>query len=114
MSKAITTVTTVYLKPHKDSPELPCAASALPDMSVRHRCVGYFRSDKTAMLCVLHNMGDIHENGYYNYAVIERLGEGLYPHPEHVQWFKWDDELNGFIDCETPKGYENVTNFGIG
>jgi hypothetical protein len=43
------------------------------------RCVGYFETYSEALECVQNNSLDIAENGYYPYAVVERIRPGLYP-----------------------------------
>ena len=42
------------------------------------RTVGWFPTKKDAMKCVLENWGDIYEDGWYPYAVIEDVQPGLY------------------------------------
>jgi hypothetical protein len=55
----------------------------------RSRCVGFYPDIENANLCITQNWGDIHENGYYNYAVIECFGIGLYPHAKKEVWYRW-------------------------
>jgi len=86
----------------------------------RDRCVGFFFSLNAAKLCVLNDYGDLNEAGYYNYLVIERLSEGLYPgcgrsdEEQSEWWFKRDYELNKWVPCLKPKSMMGVISFGIG
>ena len=52
------------------------------------RTVGYYKSYSDAYNCCKHNRGDIFEDGYYNYAVVTFVEEGLYPDKCEQQWFK--------------------------
>ncbi len=54
------------------------------------RTWGYFFNFEDAEMAVLHNHTDMFEQGYYNYAVIEELPEGLLPVPEHEYWYQAD------------------------
>lgn len=70
---------------------------------IRERCPGYYRHIETAINRVLVNAGDMFERGYYNYALILKLDQGLYPQGEEVYWFKYGSE--GDIDyCSRPEG----------
>ena len=61
------------------------------------RTVGYYVSYGEAYDCCKFNRCDIFEDGYYNYAVITFVKEGLYPDTEEQQWFKRNH--NGTIDA---------------
>ena len=52
------------------------------------RCVGFVRHYSTAHKQIMRNACDIFEDGYYRYAVIVKIGPGLYPDVEEVQWFE--------------------------
>lgn len=52
------------------------------------RTVGYFKSYGDAYNRCIENVCDIFEDGYYNYAVITFVEEGLYPNATEQQWFK--------------------------
>lgn len=52
------------------------------------RTVGYFTSYGEAYDCCKFNKCDIFEDGFYNYAVITYIGEGLYADNAEQQWFK--------------------------
>ena len=76
------------------------------------RCVGYFNSYEEAEEIVTGNYGDLYEEGYYQYAVIENIPEGLYQYDFEPVFFKWD---NGeFKKCDRPEGLENICGLSIG
>jgi hypothetical protein len=77
------------------------------------RTVGWFQSFKLADICVTRNYGDIWE-GNYNYAVIEELEWGLYPHPLSEQWYKFNKEKQEYEKTEKPEQFKNIVNFSIG
>ncbi len=100
MSK-IYTVTTCYFN-HKNIGELQL---------VTERCVGFYHDLERALECVENNWGDIHE-GNFNYVVIEKIGDGLYPTVEEFLWFKWND--GKYEQSCVPLGFECVRGYGIG
>ena len=61
------------------------------------RTVGYYISYGEAYDCCKFNRCDIFEDGYYNYAVITAIEEGLYATQTEQQWFKRNH--NGAIDA---------------
>ena len=61
------------------------------------RTVGYYTSYGEAYDCCKFNRCDIFEDGYYNYAVITAIEEGLYATQAEQQWFKRNH--NGAIDA---------------
>ncbi len=56
------------------------------------RCWGWFSDYATAEKAVLANWTDMFEDGYYDFAVIEEVKEGLcvYCPPEKCRWFYAD------------------------
>ena len=54
------------------------------------RTVGYYKDYDKAFDACRNNICDIFEDGYYNYAVITFLEEGLYPDGAEQQWFKFN------------------------
>lgn len=59
------------------------------------RTVGYYKKYDKALSTVVYNICDIFENGYYQYALISRLSEGLYPTPIFKKYFKY---TNGHVE----------------
>lgn len=80
------------------------------------RVVGYFFSFEEAEEAVLNNWGDLYEDGYYEYAVIEGLEDGLYSVDLHPQFYKWegDKETGGYKKIERPEFTKRFTGFTIG
>lgn len=80
----------------------------------RSRCVGYFSDVEAAKKVVYNNYGDIHEAGYYNYCVIERIEEGLYQFDTNPLWYEWSKSKGGFVDCLAPLAAKHTIGFSIG
>lgn len=72
------------------------------DVIPHDRAPGYFRKLDEAFECISRNRGDIFEDGYYNYAVIERIGQGLYPQVQEIQWFYYDRIDHSILTVERP------------
>lgn len=68
--------------------------------------VGFFGNYEKAEYAITWNIGDIYENGYYPFAIIEKLEEGTYPIPLEETWFKWYDDV-GYVVIDKPK-YEDM------
>ena len=81
------------------------------------RVVGYFEDLETAKKCVKENWGDIYEDGYYKYAVIEDVEDGLYRSAESKpQFYKWvgDIKTGGYRPIKRPRALKNIFGFTIG
>ena len=77
------------------------------------RCWGYYHN-KNDCIKVLHdNITDIHEY-YYNYAVIEKINEGLYSLPIEREFFEYKKNLSGFFEIEEPEWAKSHSIFAIG
>ena len=72
-----------------------CTQQPHNEMSVGHRIVGCFENFLLARTCVLENLGDIYENGYYEHAIIEELPFRLYPIPEQQFYYHWETDQSG-------------------
>ncbi len=81
-----------------------------------YRVVGFFEDFATAEKCVLENWGDIYENGYYKYAVIEALEPGLYSTCLTPIFYKWegDPKTGGYKRIKRPAITKGLTGFTIG
>ena len=51
------------------------------------RCWGFYTKKSKAIRAVEENWSDINEYGYYQYAVIETVEEGLNNYDLHPMWF---------------------------
>ena len=70
------------------------------------RPVGYFKDYKEAELRVEGNSFDIFECGYYKYAAIIQISEGLYPATEEVQWFEYCKITDNVVKCKKPSNID--------
>lgn len=77
------------------------------------RTVGYFEDLETARQCIEENWGDIYEDGYYKYAVIEDVEPGLYMSGSATPiFFKWID--GKYQEIEKPAELKGIVGFTIG
>ncbi len=60
-----------------------------------NRTVGYYKKYDKALSAVVYNICDIFEDGYYQYALISKLSEGLYPTLTFKKYFKYTD---GYVE----------------
>ena len=80
-----------------------------------YRCVGYVSELKDAIEIVKNNSGDLNEAGYYPYAVIENIEEGIYQYDQDPLWFKYNSEIDKYEKSERPSFIpSNHVGFGIG
>jgi hypothetical protein len=65
--------------------------------------IGYMHDKKQAIQLVLDNACDMHEDGFFPYALVSEAPEGIYgirhvlPMKDRLTWFSWDNESNGYI-----------------
>jgi hypothetical protein len=84
--------------------------------------IGIFEDKKTAKEVILSNDTDIAEDGYYQYAVIEEVGFGVYglsgeqkkikDRMENLDWYRWHKEekqYNRIPKC--PEDLNNLISF---
>lgn len=67
---------------------------------VRHRTVGLFWKKEDAFDILHHNYGDLWEAGYYPYAVVEEVGEGLYPLKINHWFFEYHNEQEVYVEID--------------
>jgi len=94
------------------------------------RTVGYYFNFHDAQATIEGNHGDIYEEGYYQYALIEHMGSGLYPAPAQSEtWYKWEGlrysqpDANGsysygddagYKTCDKPEKFARFVGWAIG
>lgn len=78
------------------------------------RCVGYYSKFEDAELSVLKNNCDISDSGYYQYACIENISEGIYRVDLEPNWYKWDNDKSIFERCSKPEKFTGMVAFSIG
>jgi hypothetical protein len=77
------------------------------------RTWGYYSKRECAVNALHDNLGDMRDF-MYNYAVIEKVDEGVMPLAYNRQWFKWDSKKIGYYEIEEPECVNNFSNFAIG
>jgi len=52
----------------------------------------------------------------YSYIIVEEHYPSLHSNSINSWWYKWDDEQNKFVRCETPKKFLDpaIINFAMG
>lgn len=77
---------------------------AYDEIILDDRCPGFFKKYEEAYSCCLNNRCDIFEDGYYNYALLFKIGEGLYRNEEEIQWFQFQrfEDNYAITTCERP------------
>ena len=78
------------------------------------RAVGYFHSFENADAALRDNVMDINECGYYPYAVIEPVEEGIYMHPREEHWYRYSKEKDQYEPCKKPDRYKQVIGWSLG
>jgi len=80
-----------------------------PDITHK-RSVGFYTNLEDAKRCVENNNLDINESGYYKFAAIEEVKEGLYGSCDpHTIFYKW--ETDRYIETERPACTECYVGF---
>lgn len=80
-----------------------------------YRCVGYYSKIDKAVNTVVYNKGDLYEAGWYPYAVIEEIKEGIYQYDQEPMWFKFNEKTERYEECEKPSFIDDhLVGFAIG
>jgi len=79
----------------------------------RTRLLAWEPSKKKAIQIVENNVMDIRED-CYEYAVIEKIGPGVWVQCKEELWYKWNDEENKYLSIDKPYSISGIVNFGIG
>ena len=77
------------------------------------RCWGFYCNKETALQALHENWTDMEET-IYEYAVLEGYTEGISHMTGYQQFFKYDQEKDGYFEIDTPEGYKHFAGFGIG
>lgn len=77
------------------------------------RTWGFYSDVNDAINALHNNKADMHEY-FYDYAIIEEYNEGICNDTSHYQWFKWDDERDGYFEIDEPRCVSRMCCFGIG
>ena len=81
-----------------------------------NRCVGYYTKWFKAIKAVENNNFDLNEAGYYPYAVIENVKEGIYQYDFKPLWFKFNDKTEKYEKIDKAPSFidKHYIGFGIG
>ena len=72
--------------------------------------VAWFYDKKDAFKVLNQNSCDLNEH-LYEYAVVEKLHEGIYPVDMKPQWFKWDEDKEKYFKIGTPESKKRICAF---
>jgi len=106
--------------PEKATKELPKVIYSITlvklDSAIRTRCVGYYFDRDEAIHAVESNRCDMAELGWYKYAVVSPVHEGIHPIPKDSDqnWFEYDVNLKRFMWIKRPENTKNWAFAGIG
>jgi len=86
------------------------------DSAIRTRCVGYHFNKEDAIEAVEKNHCDIAERGWYRYAIIHTVPEGIHQiQPDKNQiWFEYDTNTNIYHWIRKPEKMSGLAYAGIG
>lgn len=76
------------------------------------RTVGWFSKRQDAINVVKDNICDIWEFSY-DWVVIEKIPESLYPIITKEWWYKWNHEEKRYLKCSKPKLFHNLLGCSI-
>ena len=77
------------------------------------RCWGFYSNKQDALDALHTNATDMWET-VYDYAVLEEYYEGICGYGEYRQYFKYDQEKDGYFEIETPDFMKGYGFFSIG
>lgn len=77
------------------------------------RTWGFYSEKNDAVQSLHENRTDMREY-CYDYAVIEEYEEGISNDTGERQWFKWDEERQGYFEIDEPEGVKYICCFAIG
>lgn len=80
----------------------------------RCRVWGWLKDKSRAIKAILGNETDMFEDGYYTYAIVEKVREGICSHAEAIQWFHYDHKTRMVKRIKTPDFAKRTCNFSMG
>jgi len=78
------------------------------------RAVGFYYIFADAEKALKENIMDLNECGYYPYAVIEPVTEGIYCYPRKEYWYQFNKEKNKYEACDKPDRFKQSIGWGLG
>lgn len=82
-------------------------------VSFSSACFGYYENFNVADTEVRNNTCDINET-INDYVVIEEIKQGIHPHAEEKQWYKFDYDNYIYQPCDKPESIKMFCNFALG
>lgn len=73
------------------------------------RCWGYYNDLKTAKDVISRDSSM--EETIYDYLVIEKVEEGIYPTIKEVAWYEWSEEK--WVEINKPEQFYRVCNWAL-
>lgn len=77
------------------------------------RTFGYYKTFEDCDESLKCNACDMHEY-LYNFAVVEKIEEGIHPLALERWWYKYDKEKGGFFPMEEPEFMKHYINIALG
>lgn len=93
---------------------ITCFSNFESEYSENYRTFGYFSDYDTCVEALNKNWADMCEAGYYTYAVVEKICEGIHSRAEEIAWFVWNEEKEGFYETEKPDWANGWYGFALG
>jgi len=75
---------------------------------------GWIQGLNMAEWMVSTNEGNISEDGYYQYVVIEGWPRGLNIKSSTEVWYEWDKETRLYVHVPKPQRFKDVVHFAMG
>ncbi len=79
-----------------------------------NRSVGFAYKFEDADKWVRENIMNINECGYYPFAVIENVTQGIYCFPRKEHWYKFNKEKDSYEPCEKPERFKIAIGWSLG
>lgn len=93
---------------------ITCFSNFESEYIENHHTFGYFNDYATCIEALNENWADMCEAGYYTYAVVEKISEGIHSHAKQIAWFWWDEEKEGFYETAKPEWANGWYGFALG
>lgn len=78
------------------------------------RTVGFVYNLEAAKTIIVENYGDIYEEGYYPFALIEEVRGGIYNVNRKEFWYKWSHETHKYEPTSKPDHHQRSICFSMG
>lgn len=82
-------------------------------LETKSRCWGWYEKEEIAKEKLINESCDISEGGLNNFAVIEKVSEGIMPDIIEIQWYKYDKMLKKYELCDKPDWSKDVAHWSL-